>query len=195
MPRSSQRKNKHEQEMLPTSQKLDVIDRWLQKMLDVFPQKQRIETHEIEHWHQVLTPFSVDAIEFSFGKHQDLALFFPLYGQILDLCIAFSPPDVVKSSTEKCDAICRARHGKGYGEEDIKYLMHRIVGDKPFYFKNGNPRMVKELLQAQVLAGENSGKLIVFHAATADVRDIESLLAELDGARGGAPQWRAPSGE
>jgi hypothetical protein len=134
MPRSSQQRNKHAQEILPTSQKLDVIDSWLQKMLDRFPQKGQISTSEIDDWHHDLGPFSVAAIDFAFESHRRNALFFPMTAQVLDLCISFDPPEQKPTST--CDAICKARHWKGYGWKDMYWMYERMqesyrVGDIP----------------------------------------------------------------
>lgn len=124
--RSKQSKTKHAQEILPTSQKLDAVLKWLQKMLDAFPQKGKVTQEEIEDWCRDLTPFSLQAIDFAFESHRRNALFFPLYGQILDLCISYDPPEQQVRSTANCDAICKARHGKGYGWRDM-YAAYELM--------------------------------------------------------------------
>lgn len=136
MPKSSRSKTKHAQEMRPTSQKLDGIDSWLQKMLDRFPQKGQLTTSEIEDWHRDLAVFSLEAINFAFEKHRTNALFFPLAGQILDLCISYDPPENRVKSTAHCDAICKARHGKGYNGNDMLWMFGKMqqayaAGDTP----------------------------------------------------------------
>lgn len=136
MPKSRQSRTKHTQEILPTSQKLDVIDKLLQKMLDAYPAKGRITTEEVQDWHKDLTPFSVAAIEFAFESHRRNAIFFPLYPQIIDLCISYDPPDQQVRTNANCDAICRARHGKGYNSNDMMWLFHKMqqayaTGDVP----------------------------------------------------------------
>jgi len=160
MPQSSRNKNKYAQEMLPSSQKLDAIDNCLQKMLDAFPQKGRLTPEEVQDWHRDLTPFSLQAIEFAFDSHRRNAIFFPLYGQILDLCISFDGTNIPKNTTN-CDAICKARHGKGYSEVDIKYLWE-IYTEKRESLPN---RPMTDL-------------------------EIDSLLNDLDRKRGHKPVWR-----
>jgi|SRR5580765_412315 len=136
MPKSSQRKRRVVSEMQPTSQKLDVIDSWLQKMLDRFPAKGNLTTSEIEDWHRDLGAFSLDAIEFAFDKMR-MGLFFPLNKSVLDLCISYDPPE--QKSTFKCDPDCKAHHGKGYHWNDFFWMMTKlrapcVVGP------DGNPR-------------------------------------------------------
>lgn len=134
MPR--QRRTKPAQEIRPTSQKLDLIDNWLQKMLDRFPAKGQITTSEIQDWHRDLAPYSEAAIDFAFDKMR-MGIFFPMNGQALDLCMSYDPPDAPTTvSTARCDATCRARHGKGYNENDMKWLFRRMekiyaTGDTP----------------------------------------------------------------
>lgn len=136
MPRSSRQKTKHAQEIQPTSRKLDKISEWLQKMLDRFPAKGQISTSEIEDWYRDLSPYSEAAIDFAFEKMR-MGLFFPMNGQVIDLCMSYEPPDAPNVvSTVRCDATCRARHGKGYNENDMKWLFRRMqqiyaTGDTP----------------------------------------------------------------
>jgi hypothetical protein len=175
--------------MQPTSQKLDVIDSCLQKMLDCFPQKGRLTVQEIDDWHRDLSPFSAEAINFAFDSHRRNALFFPVAGQILDLCISYDPPD--QRSTVTCDAACKAQHFKGYQWSDIRYLWKRVVGEEPFHFNNTNPRISKVLVQARALAGEYARSVVIERSRGAPaVIDWNYMLDELDRARGAAPEFR-----
>ena len=125
-----------EQEILPTSQKLDLISKWLQKMLDAFPSKGRITAEEISDWYRDLTPFSGQAIEYAFESHRRCGLFFPLYGQIINLCVSYSPPDQDVISTERCDSLCKLRHGRGYGGNDMMWMFKRM---EQVYAKGDTP--------------------------------------------------------
>jgi hypothetical protein len=136
MPRSSRSKTKSAHTMMPSSQKQDAIDKWLQKMLNAFPAKGQITPEEINDWHKDLGNFSLEAIDFAFEKHRTIAIFFPIYGQIIDLCLSYDPPDVLVKTNARCDATCQARHGKGYNENDMKWLFRRMQqiyagGDTP----------------------------------------------------------------
>lgn len=122
MPRRRQSKTAYAQEIVPSSTKLDAINSWLAKMLDRFPQKGTITESEVVDWHHDLTPFSLEAIEYAFDAHRRNAIFFPMNAQILDLCISYDPPGTKVVSTARCDIVCKSRHGKGYGEEDMKRL-------------------------------------------------------------------------
>ena len=127
MPTSSPPRTRTAQKTPPPSAKLDVIDNWLRKMLDRFPAKGQLTTSEIEDWHRDLAPFSLEAIEWAFEKMR-MGLYFPMNGPVLDLCLSYEPPDTPNVvSTSTCDAICKARHWKGYGEPDMKELWKRMV--------------------------------------------------------------------
>ena len=165
MPRSSRSKTKPNYEMLQTSAKLDKIDACLQMMLDRFPSKGVLSPEEIQDWHKDLTPFSSEAIDYAFETHRRNAIFFPLAGQILDLCISYDPPQY-KEFKRQCDAICRARHGKGYGTRDMIAVLIKL--DSP------------------MLGGKRK--------TPATEEEIEKILAQIDRKRhGGAPEWRRQS--
>lgn len=190
MPKSSRAKTRTNYAMQPTSQKLDAIDSWLRKMLDAFPQKGTITTEEIDDWQRDLTPFSVEAINFAFDTHRRNALFFPVYGQILDLCISHEPPE--QRNTVTCDAACKAKHWTGYGWHDFLYLWKRMGGEQPLHFANKNPRLTPLLIQARALAGDKADSVVIARErASADVVKWRQLFDQLDALRSkGAPEWR-----
>ena len=132
---SKRNRTKSVQEIVPSSQKFDAISDWLQKMLDRFPAKGKLTESEVQDWIRDLTPFSVAAINFAFEKMR-LGIFFPMNGQVIDLCLSYDPPEQRVQSTANCDAICRARHGKGYNETDMVWLFGKMQqayanGDTP----------------------------------------------------------------
>jgi len=144
MPKSTRRKSNSNAGMQPTSQKLERIDSHLQKMLDYFPAKGELSPGEIQDWHRDLGDFSLEAIDFAFESHRRNAIFFPLPAQIIDLCISYDPPDPVVN-TSRCDAICKARHGKGYHWNDMYWLFEKM---KQAYAKGDVPdvdALMKEL--------------------------------------------------
>lgn len=170
MPKSTRSKTKHVGEMMPTSQKLDVIDSWLQKMLDRFPQKGQLTTSEIEDWHKDLAVFSGDAIEYAFEVHRRNAIFFPLNGQIIDLCVSYDPPGTRVVSTSRCDDECKKRHMQGYGENPARGLhdMTRLY------------ELVCRKIQAETRKPDNRFT----------DEEIDGLLADLDKMRGLVPEFR-----
>ena len=165
MPKSSQSKTKPVQEMLPTSEKLDLIDNWLQRMLDAFPAKGQLSVQEIGDWHKDLLPFSAGAIEYSFEAHRRCGMFFPQFGQILDLCISYDGQTVPRS-THKCDSECKSQHWKSYQWNDWFWMMRKLR--IPALMGPVNCR------KDPVRPGE-----------------VEALLTECDGKRpGGPPEWK-----
>ncbi len=118
MPQSKQRKRNAQGVLIPPSSLLDVIDKGLKDMSLTWPQKD-LTAAEIDLWHRDLGNFTKGAIEYAFECWRRNGRFFPVYGDILDLCIAFTPPEVTKRG---CSIECRERHGKGYNENDVAKL-------------------------------------------------------------------------
>ena len=143
------------------------IDSLLKEMLTTFPSKGEVTVEEIEHWHRDLQPFPLPAIEWSFDTHRRNGRFFPLYGEILDLCISWEP---AQRDTRVCDAECRKKHGTGYGENHVKGFF-----DVTF---------LGELVREKIVANKRTRDQVL----TDD--EIEQLCVELDKKRGGAPVWR-----
>lgn len=106
-----------------------------------------------------LNRYSEEAIKFAFEEHRLLAMYFPVPGQIIDLCRTWQPP---QQFVHGCDAECRSRHGRGYGTEDVIWLLKRY----------GEVR--ESLPNSRLTDGE-----------------INKLYDELDQKRGQAPAWRA----
>jgi hypothetical protein len=118
MPQSKPRRRSGRGEVLPPLSKLEKITDLLKTQLETFPQKE-LSPEEIERWVKDLEPFEIVAIEAAFDAHRRNGLFFPVPGQILDLCIAWQPEPKYKPG---CSRECLARHGKGYNENDIAKL-------------------------------------------------------------------------
>jgi hypothetical protein len=134
--KSSPSKTRPAQEMQPSFEKLNAISNWIAKMLDRFPAKGRITDSEMQDWYKDLGPFSLQAIDFAFEQMR-LGLYFPNNGQVIDLCISYEPSETpTVKSTSTCDDLCKRRHGKGYNENDMKWLFKRMQqiyagGDTP----------------------------------------------------------------
>jgi hypothetical protein len=190
MPRSSRSKTKPAHTMMPSSQRLDAIDNWLQKMLNAFPAKGTITPEEINDWHKDLANFSLEAIDFAFEKHRTNAIFFPLYGQIIDLCISYEPPEPPSTFTR----IPSEEYGKGYGQADILWLWNRAFGRQRNRFPNGNPIINKPLVQARALGNLPSSvglkRDAIYIEHEHKVVDWDALMDELDIVRGDSPAWR-----
>lgn len=157
MPQSRPRRRKGNGEVVPPLSVSDRIDSLLKEHLTIFPSKGDVTVEEIEHWHRDLQPFPVQAIEWAFDCHRRNARFFPLYGEILDLCIAYAPT----TGQSVCDTECRRKHGKGYGSNDILWLLEKY----------------------------NQKRAAVNRALNED--EMEEIYKALDKHRGYAPQWRA----
>lgn len=165
MPKSTQRKRSESSEAKTPLLLLDVIDNCLKDMARTFPQKE-LTPEEVEHWHKDLSVFPQGAIEWAFDNWRKNGRFFPVYGDILEQCIAWAPSDTTVRSTARCDAICRARHGKGYGDSDVKKL--------------------RELYQRKL---DSTPELKENKRRMTDV-EIEELLVALDKFRGSVPEFR-----
>ena len=157
MPQSKPRRRTGHGEIVPPLSKLDRIGELLQIQLETFPQKE-LTPAEIARWEQDLSGFSLEAIEFAFDTHRQLAMFFPVPFQIIDICKTFVPP---KAFAQGCNAECRDRHGKGYGENDILYLVREHAKKR-----------------AQVNRKLTTSEWGVIYDS-------------LDKLRGGSPEWRA----
>lgn len=157
MPSSKPRKRSGRGEVVPPLSKLSKIGELLQVQVETFPQKE-LTPEEVERWDRDLSNYPIEAIEYAFDNHRRLAMFFPVPAQILDLCQSYLP---TVRDPNACDAECRSRHGKGYGELDMQHL-----------WKTFTAKRVK--LNRQLNATE-----------------FEMLLQELDKARGQVPEWRA----
>ena len=118
MPKSKTRKRNGRGEVIPPLSKLQRIDELLKIQRDTFPQKE-LTPEEIERWEKDLANYPLEAIEYAFDQHRRLAMFFPVPGQILELCESYSPP---ADESDKCSSECQSRHGKGYGWVEIRKL-------------------------------------------------------------------------
>jgi hypothetical protein len=167
MPRSTQRKNKAQGTLIAPSSVLDVIDKLLKEQMKTFPSKIELTEGEIEHWHQDLSPFTARAIEWAFDAWRRNGRFFPVYGDILDLCIAWEPAEAERPL---CDAVCKSRHRRGYGEEPFRGV-HDVT-------------RLYELIRRKIEAEKRT----VEQKFTDE--EIEGLLDELDKMRGSSPEWR-----
>jgi len=122
MPRSAPHRRKGRGEIITPLSKRELIEDCLKVQLETFPQKE-LTPGEIERWEMDLAHYSEAAIKFAFEEHRRLAMFFPVPGQIIDLCETWVSPAAYKWA---CDQECRDRHGRGYGEADVLYLWYRL---------------------------------------------------------------------
>lgn len=155
MPKSKPPKSSAKSGTTTHLSKQDKIDELLKIQQETFPNKE-LSPEEINRWHMDLEPYRLEAIEWAFDNWRRNGHFFPVPGDILDQCEVFSP--AIKDG--RCDAECQARHGKGYGENDILWLWKR-------YTK---------------LHGDKKGPLTE--------EEHQSLLNQLDAFRGESPAWR-----
>lgn len=159
MPTSKPRRRNVSGEDSETSNKRDVINRALKVQLQTFPQKE-LFAEEIGNWERDLDPFPVEAIEWAFDNWRRNGRWFPVYGDILDLCIEYQPKEEPQYKPG-CSKECLAQHGKGYNWNDIRWLY-----DRYFSIRDSLPRR-------PMTDGE-----------------INKLLDDLDKKRGKAPAWR-----
>ncbi len=158
MPRSTQRRRSGHGEIIPPLSKQELIEDCLKIQLETFPQKE-LTPAEIVRWGQDLGHYSEEAIKFAFEEHRLLAMYFPVPGQIIDLCKTWIP---AQKYVPGCDADCRDRHGRGYGESDVLWLLKRYMA------------LRESIPNRSLTDGE-----------------ISKLYDELDQKRGQAPAWRA----
>ncbi len=119
MSQSKIRRRKGHGEIVPPLSKLSRIRELLLVQVETFPQKE-LTTEEVERWGQDLANYAMEAIEYAFDTHRRLAMFFPVPGQIIELCRAYLPES--ETTTRLCEPECQDRHGRGYGWTDIMKL-------------------------------------------------------------------------
>lgn len=122
MPQSKPHRRKGHGEIIPPLSKQELIEDCLKIQLETFPSKGTLEPDEINRWIRDLSRYSEEAIKFAFEEHRLLAMYFPVPGQIIELCKTWIPP---QKYVPGCDSECRDRHGRGYGENDVLYLWER----------------------------------------------------------------------
>lgn len=120
MPQSKTRRRPGHGEIITPLSVSDRIDSILKEHLSIFPSKPELTVEEIEHWHQDLSAYPLEAIEYAFDGWRRNGRFFPVYADILELCKAWEPNQSTKY--QRCSEDCRARHGKGYNSNDIMKL-------------------------------------------------------------------------
>ena len=163
MPSSTTRKRNVSGEDSPTSNKRELINRVLKVQLQTFPQKE-LFAEEIGNWERDLDHFTVEQIEWAFDCWRRNGRWFPVYGDIIDLCIAYEPP--TKSTHQPgCSRECKERHWRGYSGQDM-IILYELYNKK--------------------IAAEKRPKDKPLTDAEMDL-----LLDQLDKHRGKAPGWRA----
>jgi hypothetical protein len=158
MPRSQQRRRKGHGELRPPLSVLERVRLLLEEQLITFPSKRELTDAEIEHWHRDLNPYRLDTIEWAFDNWRRNGHFFPVYADIVEMCETWQPDDPIHP--HGCSPECKARHGKGYGKNDMLWLWKRHATER-------------EKLGRALTKNEWSG-----------------LYAELDNSRGGPPEYR-----
>jgi len=145
MPKPKPQRTKDNGELLPPSTVYDRIDYWLQTMLTTFPSKGELTSEEIEHWHRDLEPFLMQAIDYAFDTHRRNGRFFPVYGDILDICVTFEP-EAKEQYKPGCSAECLERHGKGYNGNDMQKLWKMYSARRKELERSLSKREIFELL-------------------------------------------------
>lgn len=116
MPRSTPHRRSGHGVVSPPLSKRERITELLKVQVQTFPQKE-LFPEEVERWVADLSAFPIEAIEFAFDNWRRNGRFFPVYADILDLCIAWEPDS--EKYPSGCSAECKARHGRGYHWNDI----------------------------------------------------------------------------
>ena len=130
----------------------------LQTSLSLFSKE--LTDGESNYWLMVMDEWTVPEMRYAFDNWNRNGRYFPKPKDIIEQIEAFR---LSKSryGNPACDDLCRSRHGRGYGKEDIIWLMDRYLAKRKAI---GN-RTLKD--------GE-----------------VNNLLDELDNKRGEAPAWR-----
>lgn len=157
MPRSKQASDKRQGVLLRPSNESDRILQLIQEMGSQF--QRELDESDFQRWLRDLARFPMQAIEFAFEKWHENGRFFPQPADIRDLCNAWAPQ--AKAYMDGCDAICKVRHGNGYGATDIMWIYGQ--------YEKQRQALGRALSEAEV----------------------EEILVALDKHRKRAPQWRA----
>ncbi len=142
MPRSKAPRRSGHGEIIPPLSKQELIENCLKIQLETFPQKE-LSPGEIVRWGMDLARYSEEAIKFAFEEHRQLAIFFPVPGQIIDLCKTWIPEQEYRVG---CNAECQSRHGRGYGENDVLYLWQRYQSMRDSFDRRLTQNEVTDLL-------------------------------------------------
>jgi hypothetical protein len=118
MPRSRQRNDKKQGVLLRPPNESDRILQLVQEMGGQF--QREMEESDFQRWLRDLARFPIAAIEFAFEKWHENGRFFPQPADIRDLCNAWTPN--IPVYMDGCNALCKLRHGKGYGTADVLWL-------------------------------------------------------------------------
>ena len=108
----------------------------------------------------MLDQCGVNELRYAFENWNRNGRFFPKPKDILELVEAYRLSQTRKQVDNRCDAECKSRHGKGYGEQDMLWLFKKYI--------------------------EKRGQI----GRALNKSEIFSLLDELDKHRGWSPEWR-----
>ena len=161
MQKSKQHSNEKQGVLLRPSHESDRILVLIQESAEQFHVE--LENDKFQRWLRDLARYPLTAIEFAFEKWHLGGRFFPQPADIIELCKAWEPN--IPQYVEGCDALCKARHGKGYSGIDMKYLCS-LIGKKIMAEKRRSDQKFTEA-------------------------EIDALLDQLDDKRGQSPDWRA----
>jgi hypothetical protein len=156
MHKSTMRRRSGHGEVLPPLTLRDRIADLLTVQVQTFPQKD-LTREEVDRWVMDLSGYRQEAIEFAFDNWRRNGNFFPVPSDILSLCDAWMPKE---QGARGCSKECKSRHGKGYGENDVLFMMRE-------YMKQ---------------------RAVVNRAL--DEQEWGAILVKLDKVRGGAPEFR-----
>jgi hypothetical protein len=116
---------------------------------------------EFQFWTTVLDEHSVAALRYAFENWNRNGRYFPKPKDIIELMDAYKMSKA-QYGHPTCDDLCKSRHFKGYGTEDMVWLFDR-------YFAK------RKALGNRVL----------------NESEVGALMDELDVRRGKPPVWRA----
>lgn len=117
MPTSKPRRRRGKGETIPPLMRPERIDELLRVQVETFPNKV-LSAEEIGRWQADLEPYLMEAVEWAFDNWRRNGHFFPVPGDIIDQCDAWTP--AIQQGL--CAPECKARHGKGLWENDIVWL-------------------------------------------------------------------------
>lgn len=98
---------------------------------------------EARVWLGVMRDFSIIELRYAFDNWARNGKFFPKPKDIIELCDAFRLSHPSNFGYPNCDDLCKSRHWRGYGENDVKWLLRRYFEER----KKPQPMTAEQLLE------------------------------------------------
>ena len=84
---------------------------------------------EAGFWAGFMREYSLAELQFAFDNWNRNGRFFPKPKDIAEQCDVYRMKARQRAGYPECDAECKSRHGRGYGINDVNWLLKRYFAD------------------------------------------------------------------